>query len=67
MPTTLGWLYLVGGTVLFFFWAYGIVSFVLDLKNYVIPGVRGMIRRRREAAETAEQERERTEQEQQLY
>jgi hypothetical protein len=26
MVTTLGWFYLIGGTILFFFWAYGIVS-----------------------------------------
>lgn len=67
MPTTVGWLYIVGVTVLFFFWAYGIVSFLLDVKNYVIPGIRGILAERREAAEAAERERERAEKEQQLY
>lgn len=26
-----------GIVILFFFWIYGIVSFVLDVKNYLIP------------------------------
>jgi len=67
MPTTVGWLYLVGGTVLFFFWAYGIVSFLLDLKNYVVPGVRGLLAERRAEAEAADREAEQLEQERQLY
>lgn len=67
MVSTLGWFYLIGGTILFFFWAYGIVSFLLDLKNYVIPGVRGIIAERRAEAEAAEREREQEEKKQQLY
>ncbi|WP_132059947.1 hypothetical protein [Halorussus amylolyticus] len=67
MVTTLGWLYLVGGTVLFFFWAYGIVSFVLDVKNKYIPAIRAMIAARRERKKEAERESEREETERQLY
>ena len=67
MVSTVGWLYLVGGTVLFFFWAYGIVSFVLDLKTYIIPGVKGILTERRADAEAAEREREQTEKKKQLY
>lgn len=47
MVTTVGWFYLVGGTVLFFFWAYGIVSFVLDVKNKFIPAARALVAARR--------------------
>ncbi|WP_089789086.1 hypothetical protein [Natronobacterium haloterrestre] len=32
--------YYGGLSILFFFWIYGIVSFALDLKNTVIPGIR---------------------------
>lgn len=32
--------YTAGVLVLFFFWIYGIVTFVRDLKNYVIPAYR---------------------------
>jgi hypothetical protein len=32
--------YFAFGTVLFFFWVYGIVSFVSDLRRQIIPWVR---------------------------
>ena len=32
--------YTVGVLVLFFFWVYGIVAFVRDVKNYLIPAYR---------------------------
>ncbi|UPV74313.1 hypothetical protein M0R89_17470 [Halorussus limi] len=67
MVTTLGWLYLVGGTVLFFFWAYGIVSFALDCKNKFLPAIRTLLANRRRRAEESERESEREETEQQLY
>jgi len=67
MVTQLGWLYLGAGTLLFFFWAYGVVSFVLDLKNKIIPGVRGLLAARREQREQEEAEREAEEKKQQLY
>ncbi|GGL30558.1 hypothetical protein GCM10009037_12840 [Halarchaeum grantii] len=67
MVTTLGWVYLIGGTLLFFFWAYGIVSFVLDVKNKFVPAVRTLWRERKRAKAEEEAEREREEQEQQLY
>ncbi|PSP63160.1 hypothetical protein BRC77_07620 [Halobacteriales archaeon QH_8_64_26] len=67
MVTELGWLYLGGMTVLFFFWAYGIVSFVLDVKNKFIPGGRQYLRGRRRLKEEKEEEEEREEQERQLY
>jgi hypothetical protein len=61
-------LIVVGGyTILFFFWAYGIVSFLLDLKNKIVPGVRQYLRGRRRLKEEQEQEEEREEREQQLY
>jgi len=65
--TLLATVYWGGLLVLFFFWAYGIVSFGLDLKNKIVPGIvkyrRG--RRAEKAQQDAEQERE--EREQQLY
>lgn len=67
MVTTLGWLYVVGGTLLFFFWAYGIVSFVLDVKNKLVPAVHTLWRERKRAKAEEEAEREREEKEQQLY
>lgn len=67
MVTELGWVYLAGMTVLFFFWAYGIVSFLLDLKNKFIPGAKQYIRGRRRLKEKKEKEREREEREEQLY
>jgi hypothetical protein len=65
--TLIATVYWGGMLVLFFFWAYGIGSFVLDLKNKIIPGIVQYRRGRR--AEKAEQEREqeREEREQQLY
>lgn len=35
--------YVGGFTLLFFFWAYGIVSFGRDLKRTIIPGIRGLL------------------------
>lgn len=32
--------YFAFGTLLFFFWVYGIVSFVVDLRRQIIPWVR---------------------------
>ncbi|MFB6130685.1 MAG: hypothetical protein ABEJ28_07690 [Salinigranum sp.] len=66
MVTELGWTYLGGLTVLFFFWAYGIASFVLDLKNKLIPGARRYLRGRRRLQERAEREKEREEREREL-
>ncbi|KAA9396604.1 hypothetical protein Har1130_18350 [Haloarcula sp. CBA1130] len=59
--------YWSGMLFLFFFWAYGIASFVFDLKNKIIPGLVEYRRGRR--AEKSEQQREdeREEREQQLY
>ena len=54
-------------TVLFFFWAYGIVSFLLDLKNKYIPGARQYLRGRRRLKEEKQEEEEREERERQLY
>jgi hypothetical protein len=67
MVTQVGWLYLGAGTLLFFFWAYGVVSFALDLKNKIVPGVRGWLAARREQREQEEAEREKEERKQQLY
>jgi hypothetical protein len=67
MVTELGLAYLGGMTLLFFFWAYGLVSFVLDLKNTIIPKARQYRRGRKKLKEEKEREREREEREQQLY
>jgi hypothetical protein len=60
-------LYLGGLTVLFFFWAYGIVSFALDVKNKYVPGARQYLRGRRQQREEKERREEREERERQLY
>jgi hypothetical protein len=67
MVTEFGWFYIGGMTVLFLFWAYGIVSFVLDLKNVIIPKTRQYIRGRRRLKEEKKKEEEREERERQLY
>ncbi|QCC48587.1 hypothetical protein [Halobellus limi] len=54
-------------TFLFFFWAYGLVSFALDLKNKLIPGVRQYLRGRREQKAAERERREREERERELY
>ncbi|MFC6976333.1 hypothetical protein ACFQL1_19265 [Halomicroarcula sp. GCM10025709] len=64
MPGTLWWSLMV---VLFFFWAYGIVSFGLDLKNTIIPGIIKYRRGRRRQKAKQQREEEREEREQQLY
>lgn len=66
----LDWLilfYFVGVFVLFFFWIYGIASFVLDVKNKVIPGIRKYRRGRAKQVAKREQEQQREENERQLY
>lgn len=55
------------GTVLFFFWMYGIVSFAVDLKNKILPGWRQYRRGRKSAKEQNSAESEREEKEKQLY
>jgi len=67
MSSHLATLYWSGMLVLFFFWAYGIGSFILDLKNKIIPGIIQYRRGRRKAKEQREREEEREEREQQLY
>jgi hypothetical protein len=41
-------LYFAFGTLLFFFWVYGIVSFISDLRRQIIPWVRVQWRKRRD-------------------
>lgn len=67
MVTTLGWFYIVGVTVLFFFWAYGIIRFAMDLKNIYVPKGRQYLRGRKHLEEKKEEEQEREERERQLY
>lgn len=67
MISQIGWLYVGGVTLLFFFWAYGIVSFGLDLKNRILPGIRQYLRGRRVRKAQDRQEEEREEHERQLY
>jgi hypothetical protein len=59
-------MYFALGTLLFFFWVYGIVSFVLDVKNKIVPGIRQYRRGRRRQKQVDEREREREEREEQL-
>ena len=67
MVTELGLVYLGGMTVLFFFWAYGIVSFALDLKNKILPGARRYLESRERERERERREAEREERERELY
>jgi hypothetical protein len=65
--STFGWFYIGAATVLFFFWAYGIVSFILDLKNTVLPGAIRYVRGRRRMKREEKEEEEREERKKQLY
>jgi hypothetical protein len=56
----------IAGSVLFVFWAYGLVSFVLDVKNKFVPAVRRYRANREERKEEAERRKEREERERQL-
>ena len=67
MVTELGWLYVGGVTALFFFWAYGIVAFVRDVKRVGIPKTKQYLRGRRRLKREKERERERSEREKELY
>jgi hypothetical protein len=67
MVTDIGLLYVGGMSLLFVFWAYGLVSFALDVKNKFIPLGRQYLRGRRREKEEAEREAERDEREEQLY
>ncbi|MFB6118473.1 hypothetical protein [Halosegnis sp.] len=58
--------YVAAMTLLFGFWAYGIVSFALDVKNKFIPAIRRYRQARAEAAERAAEEEEREELKEQL-
>ncbi len=60
-------LYLGGVTLLFFFWVYGIVAFVRDLRGRYLPALRQYRRGRAVEQEREEREREREERERQLY
>ena len=59
--------YYGGMTVLFFFWIYGIVSFALDVKHKIIPGIRQYRRGRTRRKRRQQQEDEQREREEQLY
>ena len=58
--------YFIAGSLLFVFWAYGLVSFVLDVKNKFVPGVRRYLANRKEQKEEAKKREEREEREKQL-
>ena len=58
--------YFTVGSLLFVFWAYGVVSFVLDVKNKFVPMGKQYLRGRREQTAQAQQEQERDERERQL-
>jgi hypothetical protein len=59
--------YFGAGSLLFVFWAYGIVSFVLDCKNKFVPAAAQLVAnwRARRSEESSEEERE--QRERQLY
>ncbi|ELY39683.1 hypothetical protein [Natronorubrum tibetense] len=59
--------YYGGLTVLFFFWIYGIVSFALDLKHKLVPGIRQYRRGRTQRDQRHQDDHERKENEEQLY
>lgn len=59
--------YFGGGTLLFFFWIYGIYAFVRDLKNTFIPKYRQYRRGREQIKAEKEEDEERKEKEKQLY
>ncbi|SEV83332.1 hypothetical protein [Natrinema salifodinae] len=59
--------YYGGLVVLYFFWIYGIVSFGLDLKNKVVPGIKRYRRGRKRLDEKQTEEDERATKERQLY
>ncbi|MFP9192058.1 hypothetical protein ACLI4Q_10420 [Natrialbaceae archaeon A-CW1-1] len=59
--------YYGGLTILFFFRIYGIVSFALDVKNRIIPGIRQYRRGRARSKQRHQTEQERRENEEQLY
>lgn len=62
--TTPGSFYVAAVTILFFFWVYGIVAFVRDLRSTYIPALRKYRAGRREQAD---QEQNREQRERQLY
>lgn len=53
--------------VLFFFWIYGIVSFLLDLKNKIIPGIKQYRRGRKQLKEDTKEKQQQEDKERQLY
>ncbi|WP_222918490.1 hypothetical protein [Natrinema sp. SYSU A 869] len=59
--------YYGGLLVLYFFWIYGIVSFGLDLKNKIVPGIQRYRRGRKRRDEKRTQNDERSTKEEQLY
>ena len=67
MSSTVVLVYYGGMFVLFFFWIYGIVSFVLDVKNKLIPGIAQYRRGRKRLKTASKRERERNERERELY
>jgi|GEM_PF-1374720 len=67
MVSTVGAVYVVGVTVLFFFWVYGIYAFVRDLRRRYLPALRAYLEQRRADADAARAEEEREERERQLY
>lgn len=67
MVTEFGWLYVALVTLLFLPWAYGVVRFVMDLKNIYIPKGRQYLRGRKRLKEEKREEEERDERERQLY
>jgi hypothetical protein len=56
----------LAGTLLLFFWVYGLVSLVLDVKHKFIPLARQYVRGRRKLKEEQKREEEREEREKQL-
>ncbi|WP_440989618.1 hypothetical protein [Haloarchaeobius baliensis] len=59
--------YYGGGTLLFFFWVYGIVSFVRDLRRTYVPALRQLAAARQERKEQQAEAEQREERERQLY
>jgi len=61
MVSTPTLVYVSAVTILFFFWIYGIVSFILDIKNKIIPGAKQYLRGRRHQKKQKRKEQEQEE------
>jgi len=62
MITTAALVYIGAVTILFFFWVYGIISFIFDIKYKIIPGAKQYLRGRRQQKKQKRKEQEQEDQ-----